>query len=1200
MKTYSKFTTPRLSIIITGTILASLVAILLPGMLWVKSSTENRLINDKLNVLKQVNSDWTSRLDDQFLRAERSINRFGEVLSSTSFDVSQEHSRRFDQLVSLDTDGAWRSDRKYFSGEKEAGIWLQKDHPVTEAAKGFFMQAKVLTEIFGKGALGSFVDTWILPKEGGVIIYWPTEPDWIYCATANLDYTGTPWVTLTHPEANPAGVPKWTPTSFDPAPKVWMISVVAPFKLNNKWAGAVGHDLPISVLMQKIDEVIIYPNTKYMLANRAGTLLISSDFNKNILDSNGSFRIHDTGDHTIANYFNQLSGTHKRQGRSFIYEDKRNARIIIYSHVNTPDWYFITIVPITDLLQSVRSSYGYIWMITGLILVILGLLPSLIISRMVIPAVSRILKGTRQVTAGNLDYSFRPEATEEFNSITDSLNKMIAARKIAEQSLKESEERYRGLVSNIPGVVYRCVYDKAWTVHVISDEIKKISGYPPSDFIDNRVRSFASIIHPDDTAMVQEAVTEGVRRRQPYIIDYRIFDSAGRIHWVYEKGQGVFGPKDELLWLDGVIFDVTERKLAAEALKESEEKYRIMAELTGQMVYDYDIHTGNIKWSGAIEKITGFTTEEFENVTIDTWKNLVHEKDRECLLTLLEDARGKSSPYKVEYRFKHKDGSFVFVEDNGSFLKDEADKPYRMLGNIKDITKRKQAEIALRESEQKHRELLEHIPQKIFYKDKNSVYVTCNDNYARDFNITAEQITGKTDYNFFSKELAEKYRADDKRIIRTGKAETIEEDYVLPDGQKRIIQTVKTPIKNEKGEIIGLLGIFMDITEQKQFEENLKQSQKMEAIGTLAGGIAHDFNNILGGIIGYTELAQDEAVQDTPAQKYLTGILKLSTRAKNLVKQILTFSRKSQEERKPVLVYPIVKEAVTLLRSTIPTTIEIIQNIDEHSGMVTADPTQIHQIVMNLCTNAAHAMQTHGGVLEIHLSNFVLTEQFADSFHDLTPGSYIELKISDTGSGIDSSILPRIFEPFFTTKEKEKGTGMGLAVVHGIIKSYGGDITVETQIGKGSTFTVLLPKTITEPERKEEALVAIPGGNECILFVDDEETLMDIGKGILQSLGYTVVTCNSSIEALKKFELQPDKFDLVITDQTMPHMTGYELAQKVIAIRNTISVIVCTGYSETLTPEQAEATGIKAFVYKPISKKEIARRIREVLDKREV
>jgi CheY-like chemotaxis protein len=369
----------------------------------------------------------------------------------------------------------------------------------------------------------------------------------------------------------------------------------------------------------------------------------------------------------------------------------------------------------------------------------------------------------------------------------------------------------------------------------------------------------------------------------------------------------------------------------------------------------------------------------------------------------------------------------------------------------------------------------------------------------------------------------------------------------------------------------------------------------MESIGTLAGGIAHDFNNILSAIMGYTELALDDIERDSQLYTNLQEVFRAGKRAKDLVQQILAFSRQSEQGRKPVQVKHIINEALKLLRSSLPTTIEVRRDI-RSDALAMADPTQIHQILMNLCTNADHAMREKGGVLEVKLEDVELDADFTAAHPNIKPGAYINLTVSDTGHGIPPGVLERIFDPFFTTKEIGEGTGMGLSVVHGIVGSYGGAITAYSEPGQGSTFKVYLPiiERRKEPEIRTEE--SISTGSERILFVDDESVLVDMGKQILESLGYDVITRTSSIEALELFKAQPDRFELVITDMTMPNMTGDDLAQELMHIKPNIPIILCTGFSATIDEQKARAMGIRAFVLKPIVKREIAATIRKVLD----
>ena len=388
--------------------------------------------------------------------------------------------------------------------------------------------------------------------------------------------------------------------------------------------------------------------------------------------------------------------------------------------------------------------------------------------------------------------------------------------------------------------------------------------------------------------------------------------------------------------------------------------------------------------------------------------------------------------------------------------------------------------------------------------------------------------------------------------------------------------------------------------EKETIEAQFRQAQKMEAIGTLAGGIAHDFNNILAAMIGYADLALEDIPQANPARSSLEQVLIAGSRAKELVKQILTFSRKTEQEQKPIEIAPIVQEALKMLRSSVPVTIEIREKIEATYSVIQANPTQIHQIIMNLCSNAAQSMGEERGLLEVSLTDIDIEAPVFTHFGNLQAGKYLKLTIRDTGTGIDSKIMSRIFEPFFTTKGVDKGTGMGLSVVHGIIESYGGVITVESELGKGTTFDVFFPRIESDQVQRKHSSEIVCGQGELILLIDDEKPIVDMMTQILSRLGYSAVGKTSGIEALEIFRDDPTKFDLVITDYAMPDMTGKELTKELINIRPDIPVILCTGFSEDIDSEETRRMGIREFVMKPVAKEKIAKVIQKVLGKRQV
>ncbi len=549
---------------------------------------------------------------------------------------------------------------------------------------------------------------------------------------------------------------------------------------------------------------------------------------------------------------------------------------------------------------------------------------------------------------------------------------------------------------------------------------------------------------------------------------------------------------------------------------------------------------------------------------------------------------------KVENKLRHyKESLEEIVENRTASLQEE-------------ITIRKQVEDALRISNERYHQITSNLPGLVYqfmvHPDGSYSMPYISEGVHSVFGVTSEEVVEDVSsiLQFLHPDDTQEFYHSIKKS-----AESLSpynnEFRALIDGKLLWINAKSHPKKISTGEII-YDGILFDIThlkkmeaEKSTLESQLRQTHKMEAIGTLAGGIAHDFNNILAAILGYADMAKDDIPDRNPAQELIDEVIKAGNRAKDLVKQILAFSRKADQSRVPLQIHHLINEVTNFLRATIPSTIEIRLNIDPNCGTVLADPTQIHQILLNLCTNASHAMEEKGGVLTITLKAVERPSETMENDSNMQPSPYILLAVKDTGIGIESDHLERIFDPYYTTKEVGKGSGMGLAVVHGIVHSHEGLIEVESTPGQGTIFKLFFQRIDADVDQIKPDTSPFLTGTERILLVDDDPTIVNLTQARLEKLGYQVTSMTSSTETLALFASDPNAYDLVITDQTMPEITGVQLTKKLLKTRPDIPIIMCTGYSSTIDSEKANLIGTKAFIMKPIDTRELAKTVRHAL-----
>ncbi len=649
----------------------------------------------------------------------------------------------------------------------------------------------------------------------------------------------------------------------------------------------------------------------------------------------------------------------------------------------------------------------------------------------------------------------------------------IRERKQAEQSLKDSEERFRSFFNYSP--LGLNVFDMAGKVVAVNNVARKFFGVSETDPLTG-YRFFEDRSITDETKW---KVKHGQVAIEERFIDFGVIKEDAMYTTIKDKNDSVFirltyaayGPDlNNPVGIIAIIQDFTERNQIEQSLKDSEERFRLAMQFANDGIFDWNLETNEIYYSPGWKRMLGYGDDELPN-DFTVWESLTEPEDVKRSWKMQNELINKKRDrFEMEFKMKHKDGHWIDILSRANAIFDESNKAVRIIGT------------------------------------------------------------------------------------------------------------------------------HVDISERKNLENQLLQSQKLESIGNLAGGIAHEFNNILSIIIGNNELIMEDLPEWSLSRESCEEIRLAGLRARDIVKHLLTFSRQDDSTKKPINMVSVVTESLKLIRSTTPTNIEIKDEISPNCLPILGDATQINQILINLCSNAIDALPISGGIIDIELRNSEVDQQNGVSAHKLAKGKYIKLIVRDNGSGIPQKILDRIFEPYFTTKDVGKGSGIGLAVVHGIIENHGGSITCESAKGEGTTFTILLPAYEGLVEEEREQKNTLPGKGERVLYVDDEPSIAKLGKRHLESLGYDAYSTTDPKKALEMIKAEPDRFDLVISDMAMPNMPGDQLIEQILSVNSKMPTMVCSGYSSRMSETTALEMGIKAFVMKPLNKNELAKKVREILD----
>ncbi len=771
---------------------------------------------------------------------------------------------------------------------------------------------------------------------------------------------------------------------------------------------------------------------------------------------------------------------------------------------------------------------------------------------------------------------------------TKELHSKLQECKQLETELRFSSEKFERWKASSPiGIIQS---NASGGINDVNDTILEMLGYTRQDLLDGNL-DWTKLTPPEflhlDLKAIEEAAVNGFWA--PFEKEY--FHKDGHRVPIIIGGSVFKEHADEYIVF---VIDNTDRKMMEKQLRDSEELHRLTLSNISDAVFITDNEGKFTFVCHNVAVIFGYSKKEVEALgNIDTLLGENHFNRIE-----LENSKELRN---IEYTIQEKSGSHHTVLIN---IKLVEVKEGSILYTCRDITDLKVTEAALKESEQKFKLLFENVPLSYQLLDEDGNLIEVNQTWLHTLGYTKDDVIGKN----FSDFLVPEWKANFiKKFLwskAVGEVLGVEFEIARKDGTKIFVsfqsKTTKTPNSTFKQTHC----VLNDITNQKRIEkaqelmkQNLTQMQKIESIGNLAGGIAHDFNNILFPIIGMSEMLMEDFSPDSPEYEDVKEILQAGKRGSELVMQILSFSRQHEHKMMPVRVQKIMKEVLKLTRATIPSSIEIQINIQQDCGIVLADPIQLHQVGMNLITNAYQSIDSANGKINIELKEVSLNKE-KDLKISLPPGKYVQLLVSDSGIGMPPEILDKVFEPYFTTKARGKGTGLGLAVVYGIIKEHNGDIFVYSHEGKGTSFKVYLPliqKTVSTNNTSIDES-ELKKGNERLLILDDEESVVKILSKMLIRLGYKTTGFTNSDEALSKFKSDPEKFDLIISDMTMPEMTGDEFARKVISIRPELPIILCTGYSEKIDKELAESIGIRGFLMKPVVKYDMAHLVRKLLD----
>jgi PAS domain S-box-containing protein len=764
--------------------------------------------------------------------------------------------------------------------------------------------------------------------------------------------------------------------------------------------------------------------------------------------------------------------------------------------------------------------------------------------------------------------------------------------------LAESEERLR--------IVQESSADGVWDWDIPSGKVhyspdhRVLLGYE-SDGIEGHIDAWRNLVHPDDWDRTLATYLNCIENRSArFEVEFRARDSKGAYQWIQSRGNAVTrNPEGRALRIIGTHVNISARKRMELALLESEDNLRRAQALARVGSWSLNPRRPEMKASDEMLRILRLSRQE---ISLESVCGLFHPEDRDSAVAALHLSAEKGEGYQIEHRLQLRDGATRWVHTVVEPVFDPNGQVMALFGITQDVTGRKEMEDALRSNEQFNRTLVEHIPLSIFVKDRESRFLSCNENFARMLGVSASDVIGKDDFAFNPPEKAEKYRADDRDVMMSGFPKTCDETYSA-GGQERWAHTVKVPYHDSQGNIIGVLGLFEDVSQQRlaeiqrmHLEAQLQHAQKMESVGRLAGGVAHDYNNVMGVILGYTEMALYHVEPDNPIHNYLLEIKKSAERSANLTRQLLAFARRQANEPRVLDINQSLAGMLNMLQRLIGEDISLTWDPSEQPWMVKIDPTQLDQILANLCVNARDAI-AGVGTIAIETSNISI-DGLQSAAMGRVAGDYVMLSVKDNGCGMSHEAMSHLFEPFFTTKASGKGTGLGLPMVYGIVSQNNGFLEVSSKPEGGTTIRIFLPRHTGPLDDMAASEIGLPPPRLCfetILLAEDEESLIRLIQMELERNGYNVLLATTPREAIRLAKEHSGEIHMLITDVVMPEMNGGELASEILQIHPKIKRLFISGYTTDAVISRGVVEDGGHFLRKPFALRSLTDTVRRIL-----